>query len=354
MTDLKGWLDEFKTEYRKIINTKFSEYKEFFPAFSGNIPYLRLEIWKIYHGDHLKDIELRVYEEEYSDKILEINELKLKDLDMIQDIGEKESAYLWNDGSYQVSFFHPIGVDNHGKEIIDTIYPIQTIFLQENFQDSSPSDLVFKDINSSILSKLRRNINNSLFNKCRNRLSLITEEDLGKIIEFLDKDWTKLNDKEKAHNFNKIFYYLGFETIPIELLLSNKKYNELNNISHPEIIVYDLNSNYILLIEELNELSKEYLYKVNIQAAIIKFFNKFFPKYNRIADYLIITNKQVSIDLDKYSFKDRLVHKNKFVTNLKNVFNPDLLEENTFGTDYRKKIKLCLNFVVDKRIKIST
>ncbi|KKN45206.1 hypothetical protein LCGC14_0685330 [marine sediment metagenome] len=170
-----------------------------------------------------------------------------------------------------------------------------------------------------------------------NRLSIISQDEIQDILDFLNKDWTSVNEKEKARFLEKILYYLGFEVLPLELMLSNDKYNELNHLSHPEIIVYDLNSNSILLIEELAKFTKEYLYKKDIITSIVRLFDRFFPVENRKIGYIFILNSEVSIDLEHYGFKERIILKDEFTDKMIKIFDLNELKKEYLKTGDLKK-----------------
>jgi len=106
--------------------------------------------------------------------------------------------------------------------------------------------------------------------------------------------------------------------------LDHRNFKDLNNLSHPELIAYDPNSNYILLFEELAKFDKKYLYKKDTVQKIVVRFNYFFYLENRKIDYLIITNEEISIDLDHYNYQYRVLLKDAFTNLLKQVFNEEL------------------------------
>ena len=193
----------------------------------------------------------------------------------------------------------------------DYFYPLQAIFLPKNYLELNVTEFVKKIIDKEILWRLKNLKKRIHVKKSLNRLSLIDKKTLEDIIEFLNADWTTLTDDEKIPFFDKIFYYLGFETIPLELIRNYDKFNFLNNISHPEIIAYDLNSNFILLMEELKNLKAEYLYKKDAINTIIEKFHSFFPSINRKINYTIIVNQAVTIDLGDYKFKHRIIKKKR-------------------------------------------
>jgi len=114
------------------------------------------------------------------------------------------------------------------------------------------------------------------------------------------------------------------------------------------MIIYDTNSNYIVLIEELTKLEKESLYKINITRSVIKKFSSFFPKSNRKISYLIIVNRRITIDLDHYNFKERFILKEELSDKLKEIFNPDFLQEDLFHYTNRKKIGEIIDFLKEK------
>jgi len=196
--------------------------------------------------------------------------------------------------------------------------------------------LIITLIDREILSKLRVLTHNHIYQKAFNRISLLKKNQIEEIINFLDSDWTKKEEVFKCKYFKLLFYNLGFEVIPLELILDHRDYRELNKISHPELIAYDLNSNYILLFEEVNKLKNTILYKKDSINKILTLFNNFFYSENRRVDYLIVAN-DISIDFSHYDFKHRIMQKKTIIEMLKNVFNTKLLDIN-FKNDLQIRV----------------
>lgn len=241
----------------------------------------------------------------------------------------------------------PIEIDEAGNVIdFDFFYPLQIISLAKDFLKLNLTNVVKENIEKEILWSLRNLKRRINIRKSKNRLSLIDKKTLNDIITFLNADWTKMTDDQKVPYFDKIFFYLGFETIPLEIIKDYDKFNFLNNISHPEIIVYDLNSNFILLLEELKKIERKYLYKKDVINTIIEKFHSFLPTINRNINYTIIVNQPVTIDLDDYKFKHRIIEKNDFTNELLKVFKQDILK---IKFSESRKISLnieeCINYI---------
>lgn len=345
--EIRDWLLLFAQKFRKILDSKeYYSYIEFFRAFSGNVNYITLDLIGIHYDEELHSNELRIHKGLYGDNV-RVRDLKLKSTIGITDYTEREMVEMNNEGKIQNSYVEPTGFDEEGRVVdYDFFYPLQVITLPPNFQDLDITTLVKKEIDKEILFQLNELKNKILQHKSLNRLSLISEDSLNNITDFFSQDWTSMDDSDKIPIFDKIFYYLGFETIPIELLLNHEKYRELNSKSHPELILYDLNSNFILLFEELTKLKREYLYKKDTIKAIIDYFHYFFRRYNRFIDFLYVVTEEISIDLDHYDLKYRVISKDDLIEQLSKIFKADILT-NEIRTDrqYIKDLEGVLNFL---------
>ncbi len=345
--EIRDWLLLLAQEFRKILDSnEYRDYNEFFKAFSSDINYVTLDLISICYNNTLDSYELRIHKGLYGDNV-RISSLNLKTTNGITDPTEREFIEIENDGIIQGSYLEPIDFDEKRKQVdFDFLYPLQTLILPLNFQDLKVTPFVKKEIDNEILLQLKELKNKILQHKSLNRLSLISEDSLKLITDFFTQDWTGMDDNDKTPIFNKIFYYLGFETIPIELLLNHEKYRDLNSKSHPELILYDLNSNFILLFEELTKLTKEYLYKKDTIKAVIDYFHYFFRRYNRLIDFLYVVNKEVSIDLDYYDLEYRVILKDDLIEKLSKIFKEDILT-NEIRTDrgYIKDLEGVLDFL---------
>lgn len=349
MDEIEEWLNKFIEEFRRTLDKKqYKEYKEFIPAFTSDNPYLLLELWEELYDGNLGGYELRIYPNEYCDKIQSGYHLEYVSTIGVDDPKEQMLIKSQNHNIWQGTLFKSIGYDEEENIESNISYPMYTIKLPLEFYNKDISEFVSKEIDRVVLQKLKESKYDTIIQKSLNRLSVISDTELDDIRNFLDDDWTQLKDSQKVPILNKIFYYLGFETIPIELLLQHKKYVEFNNKSHPELIAYDINSNYILMIEELSKLEAINLYKKDPINAILKKFNSFFPKENRIINYTFIINEEPTIDLDHYDVKERIILKEDFINELKKIFKPDINDKNLFDFLFGVELERCINFVRDK------
>jgi len=345
--EIRDWLLLFAQEFRRTLNSKdYKDYSEFFRAFSGDINYVNLDLIEIYYDGTLDSYELRIDKGLYGDNV-RVRNIKLKSHTGTKDQKERWIIDMENEAKIQNSYGEPIEFNEEGRVIdFDYFYPLQTISLPPKFHELKISAFVKKEIDKKIVSQLKVLKNRILKYKSLNRLSLISENSLKEITDFFTQDWTSMSDVDKIPIFDKIFFYLGFETIPIELLLNQEKYRDLNSKSHPELILYDLNSNFILLFEELTKLTKEYLYKKDTIKAIIDYFHYFFRRYNRRIDFLYVVSEKVSIDLEHYNLKYRVILKNDLIEKLSKIFKEDILT-NEIRTDkqYLKDFDEVLDFL---------
>jgi hypothetical protein len=342
----KEWLFNLVEDFRRQIKNEYSQYAEFFHIFSDKVSYVSLILWKVEYDNVLRNYELRVYETEFRDKFEEKFTLNYSSTS-----GESPEVanIIENDNNWE--FEQSLWGDDYDpitQPMTDLIRPDEIINLPSDFLEKSVKISVKRIIDSDILEKLRNLQNQVIIKKSINRLSLINSGDITNIQSFLDDDWTLLNDNCKSKMLVKIFSLLGFETIPIELLLQNPKYSEFNNLAHPEMIIYDINSNYIVLIEELTELNQKYIFKKDVAISVIKKFSSFFPIPNRKLSYMIIVNKTIKIDLNHYNIKERIILKEELANKLKEIFNPDFLQKNLFHYSNKRKIKELIDFIKKK------
>lgn len=334
MTDKKEWLLLFVRKFREILDSDgYREYREFFPAFC-NTPYLSIELLEVYdkEGKHDGNI-ISFYSSEYGDQVKIVEQEKsfwgsffkgvTYGLEYLTDYISK-SGDLTNIQAFRkyYEFTQNYSTNFSLKEFRNSID------LPLNFLEQDVTNFIKKLIDKEILSKLKILTNNHLYEKAIFRISLLKVDEINEIIEFLDSEWSEIEESTKCEKFTKIFYVLGFEVIPIENLLSHRNFKDLNNLSHPELIAYDPNSNYILLFEELAKFDKKYLYKKDAVQKIIVRFNNLFYIENRKIDYLIITSEEISIDLNHYDYKYRVILKKTFTDLLKQVFNKELNQIN--------------------------
>ncbi len=101
---------------------------------------------------------------------------------------------------------------------------------------------VYSNIDSIIQGKINQKREmDILFRKSLNRLSVITKQDLDQIQSFLNTDWKQIKkdygDEELNQQLRLLFHYLGFEVIPIEMIMQNEKYKSLTQSPHPDVIL---------------------------------------------------------------------------------------------------------------------
>lgn len=347
MDKIEKWLLDLVKEFRKILDKEeFSEYRESFRAFSRDVTYVYIQLAEYYYDDVLESYEIRIYKDNYGDNVELGFKIKLKSTS-VTDLNEKARIDWLNDATINNSYMVPIEIDEAGNVIdFDFFYPLQIISLPKDFLKLNLTNVVKENIEKEILWSLRNLKKRINVRKSKNRLSLIDKKTLNDIITFLNADWTKMTDDQKVPYFDKIFFYLGFETIPLEIIKNYEKFNFLNNISHPEIIVYDLNSNFILLLEELKKIERKYLYKKDVINTIIEKFHSFLPTINRNINYTIIVNQPVTIDLDDYKFKHRILEKNDFTNELLKVFKQEILKiKFSENREISSNIRECINYI---------
>ncbi len=330
MEDKKEWLLLFVQKFREILDSKENrEYREFFPAFCDN-PYLSIELQEIYdkQGKHTRN-KINLFSSEYGDQVKIVKQKDSLWLSLLEGFSyglKNLTDYMVKGGSLtNIPAFQKYYKDNQELLVNFSLQGFRnSIDLPLNFLESDVTDFIIKLIDKEIFSKLRVLTNNHLYQKAINRISLLRIDEINEISKFLESDWSKSEESIKCKKFARIFYILGFEVIPIENLLNHRNFKDLNIISHPELIAYDPNSNYILLFEELGKFDKKYLYKKDTVQNIIARFNNYFYLENRKIDYLIIAGKEVSINLKHYNYQYRVILKETFTNLLKKVFNEEL------------------------------
>lgn len=334
MEDKKEWLLLFTQKFREILDTeKYREYREFFPAFCKDLyPYLNIELRELFDkkGNHTRNV-LSLFSSKYGDQV---NIIQKKDsfwLDFFSILFDSLGDFTnFIEKTKDKSMKNILAFQKYYRDNQDLLPNFSlndyrnTIDLPLDFLENDFSIFVKTLIEKEILLKLKILTHNHLYQKAINRISLLKIDEINKIIEFLDSDWSKIEDSSKCEKFARIFYIFGFEVIPMENLLDHRNFTDLNHISHPELIAYDLNSNYILLFEELAKFDKKYLYKKDAVQNIIARFKNYFYLENRKIDYLIIAGEEISINLDHYSYPYRVMQKDIFIEMLKKVFNKEL------------------------------
>ena len=316
-------------KFREILDTEeYREYREFFPAFCQT-PYLSIKLHELFdkQGKHINNL-VYLYSSDYGDQVEIVKEKVSFWLDLLEGISyglKTLTDYIAKGGDltniqelqkyteYNQKFLADFSLKGFRNRIV----------LPLDFLEKDVSDFIKKLIDEKILSKLKVLTHDQLYRKALNRISLLKSNEIIDIMGFLDSDWSELEDSIKCEKFVRIFYALGFEVIPIENLLDHRNFKDLNNMSHPELIIYDLNSNYILLFEELTKFDKEYLYKKDAVNNIVSRFDNYFYIENRKIDYLIIAS-EVTIDLEHYNYQYRVILKDSFTGLLKKVFNEEL------------------------------
>lgn len=231
------------------------------------------------------------------------------------------------------------------KRIIDKIE------LYVRMQDYDIINKVYVNLGELIRSKIKT-IGLSL-RLSLNRLSTIVENELNDIIDFLDADWRKIKsgvngDNKLNEKFKLLFYYLGFEVIPLELLKKLEKYNSLTTLVHPDVILYNFDSDLIILIEEETKLKTTRLYKKDVIQVILELFRNLFPKgYNNVI-FQYLTGS-VSSAIDQLDEPPKIILKNKFIELLKKIFNPDILSKNIFeDDDFKDNLKKIIDILKGK------
>lgn len=215
---------------------------------------------------------------------------------------------------------------------------------------------IYNEINRAYLSidsliKRKGNQNKEmdiLIRKSLNRLSVITKQDLDSIKSFLNADWKQIkkNDGDIVLNqqLRLLFHYLGFEVIPIEIIMHNEKYKSLTQTPHPDVILYDFSLNIIVIIEEETKLDKTVLYKKEAINSLIDTFAPLFYDSNKIIfQYLART---ISSGIDNLDQPPNIIPQKEFLVLLNDIFNDRLLVENIFeNSKLKENLKHCIDII---------
>jgi len=187
-----------------------------------------------------------------------------------------------------------------------------------------------------------------LLRKSLSRLSVITKQDLDQILSFLNTDWKQIKkdygDVQVNQELKLLFHYLGFEVIPIEIIMHNEKYKSLTQSPHPDIILYDFSLDIIVIIEEETKLDIKDLYKKEaLKLLIDKFAPLFYDKNNIKFQYLART---ISSGIEKLDKPPNIIPQKEFVALLNQIFTEMLLVENIFKNDKLKEnLKYCIDII---------
>lgn len=206
---------------------------------------------------------------------------------------------------------------------------------------------VYLSIDSLIQKKGNQNKEmDILLRKSLNRLSVITKQDLDSIKSLLNTNWKQIKKVDGDIVLNQqlslLFRYLGFEVIPIEMIMHNEKYKTLTQTIHPDVILYDFSLNLIVMIEEETKLDKTVLYKKETIKLLIDIFAPLFYDTNKIVfQYLART---ISSGIDKIDHPPNIIPQKEFLVLLNNIFEDRLLVENLFENN---ELKENLNYCID-------
>ena len=208
---------------------------------------------------------------------------------------------------------------------------------------------VYLNIDSIIQGKINQNKEmDILLRKSLNRLSVITKQDLDSIKSLLNTNWKQIKivdgDIVLNQQLSLLFRYLGFEVIPIEMIMHNEKYKSLTQTIHPDVILYDFSLNLIVIIEEETKLDKTVLYKKETIKLLIDIFAPLFYDTNKIIfQYLART---ISSGIEKLDQPPNIIPQKEFVALLSQVFGEILLVENIFKNDELKEnLKYCIDII---------
>ncbi len=208
---------------------------------------------------------------------------------------------------------------------------------------------VYSNIDSIIQGKINQKREmDILFRKSLNRLSVITKQDLDQIQSFLNTDWKQIKkdygDEELNQQLRLLFHYLGFEVIPIEMIMQNEKYKSLTQSPHPDVILCDFSLNIIVIMEEETKLDKTVLYKKEAIKLLIDIFAPlFYDKNNIIFQYLART---ISSGIEKLDQPPNIIPQKEFMALLSQIFGEILLVENIFKNDELKEnLKYCIDII---------
>lgn len=187
-----------------------------------------------------------------------------------------------------------------------------------------------------------------LLRKSLSRLSVITKQDLDQIQSFLNTDWKQIKkdygDVQVNQELKLLFHYLGFEVIPIEMIMHNEKYKSLTQTPHPDIILYDFSLDIIVIIEEETKLDIKDLYKKEALKLLIDKFTPLFNDKNNIKfQYLART---ISSGIENLDQPPSIIPQKEFVALLNQIFAEMLLVENIFKNDELKEnLKYCIDII---------
>jgi hypothetical protein len=361
--NIKDWLEPFIGNFRAILDNNYKEYREFF---SYLFPYVICKFFKIEQDNISKTLI-------YLSKSNSSRDLVTPHLINFNDIRDDPSSTIdrMNDDDFERILTSKGFLGDVDTNSPDKRYDIR-ITLPSNFLKIKPKLIIENEIKRVIFRKFNESRVNNLIRKSVNRLSLITEEDINKISDFLGLlelssnvrfEEQEMKELANVNNeiFEKIFFYLGFEVIPLELL-KRKKILESRNILYPNLIIYDLDSNYIILLEEQLGFTKkeerEIKHKVYATRETLGKFRTFFPKENRKVNFVYIGPK-ISIEqmyMDKH-MKEHMgeyiwVSSDDFIKHSRNIFNKNIiLNKDIFkkplfeNFDFKDSLQNCIQLI---------
>jgi hypothetical protein len=178
---------------------------------------------------------------------------------------------------------------------------------------------------------------------------MINKEDLNKIKAFIKENWKNIKkkggrDKELCKKLALLFFFLGFEVIPVEVIKDNEKFKSLEQIPHPDIILYDFSLDTIIFIEEESNLDKHQVYK----GASIKKVQEIFPPLFQNNEKILFQYlaKKISSRIKNLDKPLNVIPQSKFVKLLSKIFKDSILEKNILeDNDLRNNLGHCIDII---------
>lgn len=156
MYEKEIWLLKFVRKFREVLDYKDNQnYKQLFPAFKSDLPYLNIRLVEVRYDECLDSYEIQFFKGFYGDDV-EFGSLNLKAYSSGMERIDREFIDHQNDQIIRDSFFEPLDFDEDGRVVdYDYIYPLQTISLKKEFEKLEIKELITNIIEKEILKYFR-------------------------------------------------------------------------------------------------------------------------------------------------------------------------------------------------------
>lgn len=253
MMDLEPikWFRIFKQEYRRIVEERYSEKRDWFPHYRPTQfdVYLIEDKKKIFPE---VEVFFQVIDEEEEDYYLVddvfVDTKKVEWPKNFDSLDEYKKGVIIDGNWY--GLFH--------EEINLPSYTFSKSY-DKNIFEKDPKEQARIAVQEDLIEKLPKKLLDIHLNAIELRQKCFGK---AKIEEFLAslKKLKSLREDEKSHLISDAFWLLGFEVFNLEMLKNLKEYKKLNNMPHVDVLAFFFPGKVLIAVEE-GEINKERWFK---------------------------------------------------------------------------------------------